>query len=69
MISGLEYPFQTASLAISWLWKVSGEVISFGAGQLIPKGNQKTIFVILSAAKNLSFKDGEILHSTALRSE
>jgi len=31
--------------------------------------NQKTIFVILSAAKNLSSKAAEILHSAALRSE
>jgi len=37
--------------------------------QIIPMSNQKTIFVILSAAKNLSFKAAEILHSAALRSE
>ena len=37
--------------------------------RLIPMSNQKTIFVILSAAKNLSFKAAEILHSAALRSE
>gem|GEM_PF-1964049 len=38
-------------------------------GYLIPMSNQKAIFVILSAAKNLSFKAAEILHSAALRSE
>ena len=38
-------------------------------GGLIPKSTQKTFFVILSAAKNLSFKAAEILHSAALRSE
>jgi hypothetical protein len=31
--------------------------------------NQKTIFVILSAAKNLSFKAAEIRNEAALRSE
>jgi len=31
--------------------------------------NQKAIFVILSVAKNLSFKATEILHSATLRSE
>jgi hypothetical protein len=36
---------------------------------LKPMCNQKTIFVILSAAKNLFFKAAEILHSAALRSE
>ena len=36
---------------------------------MIPMINQKTIFVILSAAKNLSFKAAEILHSAALRSK
>jgi hypothetical protein len=36
---------------------------------VLPMSNQKTIFVILSATKNLSLKMGEILHSAALRSE
>jgi hypothetical protein len=36
---------------------------------LIPMSHRKTIFVILSAAKNLSFKTAEIPHSAALRSE
>jgi hypothetical protein len=31
--------------------------------------NQKTIFVILSAAKNLSFSTAEIRNEAALRSE
>jgi hypothetical protein len=31
--------------------------------------NQKTIFVILSVAKNLSFKAAEIRNEAALRSE
>jgi len=31
--------------------------------------NQKTIFVILGAAENLSFKAAEILQSAARRSE
>jgi len=44
-------------------------VKNFLTTPLIPMSNQKTIFVILSAAKNLSFKAAEILHSAALRSE
>jgi len=36
---------------------------------LIPMSTQKTIFVILSAAKNLSFKAAEIRNEAALRSE
>jgi hypothetical protein len=36
---------------------------------LIPMSNQKTIFVILRAAKNLSFKAAEICNEAALRSE
>ena len=32
-------------------------------------GDQKTIFVILSGAKNLSLEANEILHYAALRSE
>jgi hypothetical protein len=36
---------------------------------LIPMSNRKTIFIILSAAKNLSFKTAEILHDAQLRSE
>jgi hypothetical protein len=35
----------------------------------IPMSNQKTIFVILSAAKNLSFEAAEIRNEAALRSE
>jgi hypothetical protein len=41
-----------------------------GWGQrLVLKGTQKTIFVILSIAKNLACEATEILHSAALRSE
>jgi hypothetical protein len=36
---------------------------------LIPMSSQTTIFVILSAAKNLSVEAAEILHSATLRSE
>jgi hypothetical protein len=36
---------------------------------LYPTSNQKTIFVILSAAKNLSFNTAEIRNEAALRSE
>jgi hypothetical protein len=35
----------------------------------IPMSSQTTIFVILSAAKNLSVEAAEILHSATLRSE
>jgi len=36
---------------------------------LIPLSNQKTIFVILSAAKNLAFQATEIRNEAALHSE
>ena len=40
-----------------------------GRAVLIPNSNYKTIFVILSVAKNLSLVTAEILHEAQLRSE
>jgi len=35
----------------------------------MPMSHQKNLLVILGAAKDLSFKAAEILHSAAIRSE
>jgi hypothetical protein len=46
-----------------------GRTTLFLLGHLTPMSSQTTIFVILSAAKNLSVEAAEILHSATLRSE
>jgi len=48
-----------------------GEVVrsSLSHDKLYQRAIKRLFFVILSAAKNLSFKAAEILHSAALRSE
>ena len=60
------------TLMINYLYDrhlVSVQLGADGRAVLIPISNYKTIFVILSAAKNLYLITAEILHEAQLRSE